>query len=1268
MRNRNKKGTNSNDKIVKINKSNNNNISENNNINSDSNSDLDSTPLPAAVNEHEQIRKLKNTLDNNLINSLFGNIQDYNGYSFLQINLARSCSAMSALAAFIIEEKIDIIIFQDPHLNSLKVIINKSLWQVFTSNNNSCGIIITNPTIFAIISSISLNSIVLNITQNNKNKPIHICSVYSAPSSDFDQDLQIFQNYNNLENFIIGGDFNCKLVGLNYKYTCHRGNTMLEFIAANSLTLLNDSDDQSPSTFYTLKKGIVYSGNPDLTLVGQNIIDKIIFWYVDDSSQSGSDHRYIRYKFNLDIKQKINTRFKTKNSNFVKFNNFLKPNISILKDAFINSSSFCALDLAIQNFNNVILETCKKSFRNKSFKSFGRISWWNNNLRELRNRTSALYKKFKKSQNLDIKLKYKILYKQSLAKYKLEIQNAKLNSWRNYCSNNTDNFGTLFKLLREKNIKSTNLIHTVLENSNLTDDYQNIKIQLLQSHFDINTQLTINDPIEYSKNNLLTLPPACAPNVTDKELTYAMKCQRLGKAPGADLIDGYILKNLIKNHKELMKLIINKCLKLNYFPILWKSAIVIFFHKTSKNPLQPRSYRPICLLSMVGKLYERVIKQRLNYQLETNNLLHANQYGFRKLRNTTQLLNIIKTNIKQQLKEYRYCTLISFDIQGAFDNINWEALDEAIDELEIDQYLKNILKTFKSNRFIQDENSLSFFSISKGCPQGSCLGPVLWLLIANIILKRFSLIHPLIWAFADDFVVICSASSRSELEQKVNSLIKLFNDICNSLHLVVSADKTKALLLGSHTMDRRRPIFKLNNDRIEIVNNLKYLGIYLDSKLNWFTHLNNLKEKVSTFTYKLKKVNFPNWGVRRHLLILWYKTVTQQQILYGAEVWFPDLKSKGIKKLLSIQRLGLLAVAGAYKSTATVTLQIILGIPPIDIFIKHKAKKFYLKNNLITLNIDDKEITYNSLDIKETLPYYPPNINLNNIHIIDKAPKYKMNDIYIFTDGSKMESGTSMAFTVFYNNHYIYDHFERLNFYNSIFQAECLAIQKAIQWSILNNLKEIYIFTDSISALLNLNNLYPKDNITCQTLLLLSTNSNLKINLCWVKAHVNVEGNERADALAKLPLKYNLEINNPKILIPLSYLNSYLNNNILNDWQHDWNNSLNGRYTYEFVPRVSLSLLHTDTIVFYFITGHGSFPTYLYRIGKKHDKLCDCGEEGSPLHYVFGGCPLMPYSFKYSSQISLYENFMLLIQKNILLKRLKVNYRKLDELYSFKYS
>lgn len=137
-----------------------------------------------------------------------------------------------------------------------------------------------------------------------------------------------------------------------------------------------------------------------------------------------------------------------------------------------------------------------------------------------------------------------------------------------------------------------------------------------------------------------------------------------------------------------MLLLYKKCYALGYFPKFWKKRKVIFFRKRNRDPKLPRSYRPITLLPIMGKVYQTLLKMRLMTTLESRAFLHKAQHGFTESHSTITAMIDLKTQVKEILQINKYCTAVSLDNEGAFDAMCWLALSEIIYSLPVDENLK----------------------------------------------------------------------------------------------------------------------------------------------------------------------------------------------------------------------------------------------------------------------------------------------------------------------------------------------------------------------------------------------------------------------------------------------------------------------------------------------------------------------------------------------------------------------------------------------------
>lgn len=755
-----------------------------------------------------------------------------------------------------------------------------------------------------------------------------------------------------------------------------------------------------------------------------------------------------------------------------------------------------------------------------------------------------------------------------------------------------------------------------------------------------------------------------------KELQHAVSLQKNKKAPGEDKIDGYILKNLLHHFPTFLKKIYTTCLSFAHFPALWKRGIAIFFRKHNKDKTDPRGYRPVVLLSAMGKVLERIIKYRIISHLEHFNLLDDAQHGFRESHSTITAMSSFKSIIQKILSSHVYCAAISLDIQGAFDELAWSIISRIIDNSNLHIYLKYIIKNYISVRKISFRfaRGLLWFDVWKGCPQGSCLGPLLWIIVANDLLKNYHAHYSDIVSYADDFVIFSGAGTRLALERDIASKLDFFNILCHRLNLQLNTSKCQAMLFGPNTMDRRRSIFRLGREKVKVTDTITYLGFTLDARFTWLDHFSNIRNNLHNLTKRISRVSTRDVGVKPAILKIWYNTIIEKKISYGYETWLPDLKTPAIKRLSSCQRLGLLSVVRSYKSVSTEALCVLAGIPPIYLKLKNSFAVFNTLQSNGSYIIND--ITYHGSSFMKKIPsFHSPFLHSsNNIHFVSPILKEPSSseDLSIYTDGSKMPEGMSAAFTVCTRGSFSYDFSIRLSKNNSVFQAEIYAIYRALQWSLNSGFTHIFIYTDSLSSILSLKRFIPLMPLVHDIFILAANNPHLNFYFGWVKAHVGISGNERADALAKSAIernKYDDRVSD--IPLPQSFLKKHSKTILQQQWQNQWSNSDVGRHTYLIKNLAESDYVCGSRVQAYFISGHGSFPAFLQKIGKRPSDRCTCGRKGDAFHYLFERCTLIQENFKYITKRTPESNMKLILIDSVNYQKLCRIYNVLNENFSF---
>ncbi|GFU98754.1 putative 115 kDa protein in type-1 retrotransposable element R1DM [Trichonephila clavipes] len=354
------------------------------------------------------------------------------------------------------------------------------------------------------------------------------------------------------------------------------------------------------------------------------------------------------------------------------------------------------------------------------------------------------------------------------------------------------------------------------------------------------------------------------------------------------------------------------------------------------------------------------------------------------------------------------------DIKSAFDNVDWSTLFHIFHSYRIPLHFQKFIHSYLTNRVIIWTNNTFTIKkqIFKGCPQGSVLSPTLWNIYFNSILSLNSELF-LLQAFADDLAIVSFRLSRKKLEDNTNKILSLVNSKLSELNLSIATAKTVSVVFrcpfiqcrgfrGSTTF-RRNPIFKIGSNSIHISKSYKYLGVNIDNRLSWTPHINSIKDKIlwiSSNFYRVSK-NFNHQHIS--LMKLWYTSVVQPIISYGAGVWGGSLTSIQVQKLKSIQRIYLLKITKAYKTSPTDALNILSGIPPIHIVIRSLYFKFQLWNNRNDLL--PGLIPATKLDSFISLHQILPDFLSFPINTFEGPSEWE-----VYTDGSKIDSNVGFAF------------------------------------------------------------------------------------------------------------------------------------------------------------------------------------------------------------------------------------------------------------------
>jgi predicted RNA-binding Zn-ribbon protein involved in translation (DUF1610 family) len=424
------------------------------------------------------------------------------------------------------------------------------------------------------------------------------------------------------------------------------------------------------------------------------------------------------------------------------------------------------------------------------------------------------------------------------------------------------------------------------------------------------------------------------------------------KANGADKIPNRLIKILNEENPELLILIFQKCLKFLIYPENWKQGKLVLLNKPDKDPSDPKSYRPITLLSTFGKVLEKIIISFLTSEIERNEIYHYNQYAYRRGHSTEGAVLKVHNTIKDFTIKYKGILLLSFDISGAFDHIKWSAIISELDKNNVSKGLKTIIIQYLKNRTVKyfHESGKITHKLKAGVPRGSCLGAILFNICMSKIHKLITNTNMEVVSYADDIAIVAGLNSVKEIKE-VNEYILKMQGVVESLGLKFNEKKTIGLVISKMRKKNRIALkqlildnIKVNNKPIKIETHLKYLGVIIDENLNYTKHIDYISNKIVKRFNCFLALYGNTYGYSFKNRVTLYKAIYESYIDYCSLAYANHLTKGQVKKLLKVQRKILLGVISAYRTVSYTSIWCIAGMTPIDLKIKERLEIKKIKN------------------------------------------------------------------------------------------------------------------------------------------------------------------------------------------------------------------------------------------------------------------------------------------------------------------------------------
>lgn len=698
-----------------------------------------------------------------------------------------------------------------------------------------------------------------------KHSKLHIIGLYRSPSGNIDKFFQQFEALlyeltSKQLQFILMGDININVLDYDNPITKRFSDTLTSFDLKWSVS---SPTRVTPSSETAIDNVITNCSNTQVTVIKTAISDhdaqRAVFWdclptkepphvrigrnlcpnniwllnrYLAEERWGLSQHLTAEEKF-----QNFNDTFlyylnvscplKSKRNTFsYKVNNWITPGILVSRDKlkFLSLVAKGSSDLELQNFVKKYKRTYRKVI--KAAKAYD------------------VTKQLQNSKNLS-KTAWKIINK-----------NSKTSTGRSIELRGVDG-------LIADPVKVSNEFNTFFAS--------------VAEQIRVNTRRTV--PLcERSPADSLLLSP-----VMEQEVAQVIQQLPTKHTNDLNFMSTWLLKKCSRHIIQPLTEAINSSFKEGTFPSSLKLAKVIPIHKKD-DPHSLNNYRPISILPVFSKIFEKLFLNRLMKFLEKHNLLSKDQFGFRAGKSTTDAVVSLIDMVVEGLESGEFNVGIFLDLSKAFDCVDHQILLQRLQSYGIrgepHQWLTSYLTDRTQTVQIGQHNS-SILKLRYGVPQGSILSPLLFLIYVND--TGSSLLHGRLVQYADDTTLYFKSNSKESLElrtfENLNACIQHFHQI----NLMTNASKSK--YINFHLRPRSHdqgPIVMVDDTILEDTDSIKFLGIHLDRSLNWNHHVDSVCSRVSSGIFALR--NLGKFCPVKILLMAYFGLV-YPHITYGISLW-----------------------------------------------------------------------------------------------------------------------------------------------------------------------------------------------------------------------------------------------------------------------------------------------------------------------------------------------------------------------------------------------
>lgn len=781
---------------------------------------------------------------------------------------------------FLISNKIDILLISETHLTSKSYFNIKGYTLINTNHpddsaHGGSAILIKSNIKFKSLSNIqekSLQSTLISI--NYEHQPLIVGSVYFPPRYNLKQDD--FQRFFSRlgSRFLIGGDYNSKHPWWGSRITNPKGKELYKCIQNSNYSVLSTGNPtywpSDPQKIPDLLDFVVYYG------ISRNHLDVL------ECYDLSSDHSPILVTYSSSLCKHNRAHLFTKQTDVESYKYWIEKNVNLK----IPLKTGADIDTCVEYFTNLLHEATFLSNKEN-------LNTQNGNMIKLSTEIKTLISKKRKLRKIWQRTKYpedKANWNKATKELTKLMQDLKNKSVSTYLQNLKPNCSDDYSLWKAtKYIKHPKKRNPPLRDENKTwlqSDEAKVSgfADFLEKQFQ---PFLFNRGTPYERDILDFVNSTCQMDMPIKfvktnEIFEEICNLNSKKAPGYDEITALMLKHLPKKGIILLTYIFNAILRLSHFPSQWKCASIIMIPKPSKPETEISSYRPISLLSTFSKIFERIFIKRMIPLIDEKQIIPEHQFGFRHKHGTPEQCHRIVNYITESLENKKYCSAVFLDIQQAFDRV-WHTglLFKLKSFLPTPFYL--LLQSYLSDRlfYVKHNNDYSNIrSISAGVPQGSVLGPILYTIFTADLPTSEKV---LVATYADDTAIMAASTIPSQASNIIQDQLNKLHDWLQKWNIKINCNKSKHITFTNNKGDC--PPVRMNGEIIPHVESVKYLGLILDRRLNWKSHIKAKRKELDTKCRKLYWLLRPKSQLSVENKLIIYKTLLKPIWVYGIHLW-----------------------------------------------------------------------------------------------------------------------------------------------------------------------------------------------------------------------------------------------------------------------------------------------------------------------------------------------------------------------------------------------